>query len=278
MTDLNAFDARVPHPARIYNYWLGGKDNFAADRVAAEQAMAVNPMVVAGVRANRGFLGRAVRYLAAEAGIRQFLDIGTGLPTADNTHEVAQRVTPESKIVYVDNDPIVLLHANALLTSTPSGRTAYVECDLRDTAKVLSQAAEVLDFDEPVALMMLAVLQLIPDDDDPYAIVASLLDPLAPGSYLTLSHPASDVHVDEMAEMARGLNEQMAQQSQSRIPAYQMKLRSRAEVLRFFTGLDLLEPGLVQPALWRPMEAFPQPASSGWAGVAQKTGANYASR
>jgi hypothetical protein len=271
MTDLNAFDARVPHPARIYNYWLGGKDNFAADRAAAEQAMAVNPLVVAGVRANRGFLGRAVRYLAAEAGIRQFLDIGTGLPTADNTHEVAQRAAPESKIVYVDNDPIVLLHANALLTSTPSGRTAYVECDLRDTAKVLSQAAEVLDFDEPVALMMLAVLQLIPDDDDPYGIVASLLDPLPPGSYLALSHPASDVRVNEMAEMARGLNEQMAPQPESRTPTYQMTLRSRAEVMRFFTGLDLLEPGLVQPALWRPIEAFSRQISSGWAGVAQTT-------
>ena len=166
-------DTRHAHSARVYNYWLGGKDNFAADREAAEQAIAANPGIVADVRANREFLVRAVRYLAAECGVRQFLDIGAGLPTASNTHEVAQAVARNARIVYVDNDPLVLMHAQALLSSSPEGRTAYVESDLRDTSAILREASRSLDFGAPVALLLLIILHLIPDSDDPYGIVAT---------------------------------------------------------------------------------------------------------
>lgn len=172
------FDTSVAHVARVYNYWLGGKDNFAADREAAEQAIAANPTIVPGVRTNRAFLRRAVSYLASEAGIRQFLDVGTGLPSANNTHQVAQAVAPGSKVVYVDNDPIVLLHARALLTGTPQGATAYLDADVRDPGSVLAQAAETLDLAEPVALMLLAILQLLPDDANPHVIVERLMDGL----------------------------------------------------------------------------------------------------
>ena len=166
-------DTSVAHPARVYDYWLGGKDNFAADREAAEQVIAANPTVLHGVRANRAFLGRAVRYLAAEAGIRQFLDLGTGLPTAQNTHQVAQEIAPDSRIVYVDNDPIVLAYARALLASAPEGVTAYVPSDIRDTEKVLAGAAQTLDLSRPVAVMALMVLQYIPDGDDPWGSSAT---------------------------------------------------------------------------------------------------------
>src|SRR5580692_6194028 len=164
--DLASFDTGVAHPARVYNYWLGGKDNYEADRQAAEQAVAANPNILPGVRANRAFLRRAVEYLAGEAGIRQFLDIGTGLPTAENTHEVAQAIAPDTRIVYVDNDPIVLAHARALLTSTPDGVTAYLDADLRDPEMILAQAAETLDLTQPVAIMLVAVLHHIPDSDE----------------------------------------------------------------------------------------------------------------
>ena len=157
------FDARVAHPARVYDYWLGGKDNFEADRIAGEATIAAYPAIRASARANRAFLARSVRYLAAEAGLRQFLDIGTGLPTANNTHEVAQSVAPESRIVYVDNDPLVLSHARALLTSSPEGVTAYLDADLRDTDRILKLAADTLDFSQPVAIMLLAILHYIPD-------------------------------------------------------------------------------------------------------------------
>ena len=187
------FDPTVAHSARIYDYWLGGKDNFAADREAAEQAIAANPGIVFDVRANRAFLARAVGYLADDRGIRQFLDLGTGLPTASNTHEVAQAVAPESRIVYVDSDPIVLAHARALLTSSSEGATAYLDADLRDLDRIRSAAAQTLDFSKPVAVMMLIVLHLIPDSDDPYGIVKRLMDSLVPGSYLVIAHPASDI-------------------------------------------------------------------------------------
>src|SRR5215472_12881776 len=172
---VRELDTEHAHSARIYDYWLGGKDNFAADREAAEQAIAANPGIVADVRANRAFLARVVRFLAEERGIRQFLDIGTGLPTAGNTHQVAQSVTPAARVVYVDNDPVVLAHARALLTSTAEGATAYLEADLRDTAAILREAARTLDFSEPTALMLLIVLHLIPDTDDPYGTVAALV-------------------------------------------------------------------------------------------------------
>jgi hypothetical protein len=256
-------DTRHAHSARVYNYWLGGKDNFAADREAAEQAIAANPGIVADVRANREFLVRAVRYLAAECGVRQFLDIGAGLPTASNTHEVAQAVAPKARIVYVDNDPLVLVHAQALLSSSPEGRTAYVESDLRDTSAILREASRSLDFGAPVALLLLIILHLIPDSDDPYGIVATLVDALPPGSYLMLAHPASDIRAARMAEMTRRVNERM------RGP--QATMRDRAEISRFFDGLDLLEPGVVQPQQWRPDPAVIGPDQvTAWCGVARK--------
>ena len=186
-------DTSVASIARIYDYWLGGKDNFKADRDAAEQMIQQYPDIVTGVRKNRAFLGRAVHYLAAEAGIRQFLDIGTGLPSSNNTHEVAQRAAPEARIVYVDNDPIVLSHAQALLTSTPEGACAYVDADIRDTGKILKDAANLLDFSRPVAVCLIMILQFIPDEDNPVSIVRALVDTIPSGSYLTVAHPASDV-------------------------------------------------------------------------------------
>jgi len=257
------FDSQRAHSARVYNYWLGGKDNFAADREAAEQAIAANPGIIADVRANRAFLARVVRYLASECGIRQFLDIGTGLPTASNTHEVAQAVAPEARIVYVDNDPIVLAHARALLTSTPEGATAYLDADLRDTSAIVRAASRTLDFGEPVALMLLIILHLIPDTDDPYGIVARLVRALPAGSYLVLAHPASDVHAAEMAEMTRRVNERMS--------GPKATMRDWAAITRFFDGLELLEPGVVQPQQWRPEPGAVSPHQvTAWCGVARK--------
>jgi len=189
----------VAHPARVYDYWLGGKDNFPADREAAERAIAALPIIRVAARANRAFLGRAVRYLAAEAGIRQFLDIGTGLPTSPNVHEVAQAVAPESRIVYVDNDPIVLVHARALLTSGPQGVTSYVDADLRDPDTILRAVAKTLDFTQPMAVMLVAILQFIAAAEDPHAIVARLLAAVPSGSYLVLSHPNGSCRVGEVA-------------------------------------------------------------------------------
>jgi S-adenosyl methyltransferase len=236
-------DITVAHPARVYDYWLGGKDNFAADREAAEQVIAANPNVLPGVRANRAFLGRAVRYLAGEAGIRQFLDIGTGLPTVDNTHEVAQQVASEARIVYVDNDPIVLSHARALLTSTADGATAYVDADLRETATVLQGAARTLDFGRPVAVMLLMILQYISDQEDPWGIVTRLLDAVPPGSYLVVSDTAADIEAEAVAESARRYNQRLGSVRQTR--------RTKAEFTRFFDGLDLVDPGVVPLPGWR---------------------------
>jgi hypothetical protein len=262
---LAGLDTSVAHPARVYDYWLGGKDNYAADREAAEAAIADNPFIVPGVRTNREFLGRAVRHLAGEAGIRQFLDVGTGIPTADNTHEVAQAAAPEARIVYVDNDPIVLVHARELLTSTPEGATDYIEADVRDPGRVLEQAAATLDFGQPVAVMLLAILQFISDAEDPCALVGALLDAVVPGSYLVISHPASDVYAQAMANMARSLNKRQ------REPDH-VRFRSQAEVSRFFDGLDLAEPGVVQPHRWRPGPGSFVPAHdiSAWCGVARR--------
>ncbi len=256
-------DTGFAHSARIYNYWLGGKDNFAADREAAEQAIAANPGIVTDVRANRAFLTRVVHYLAAERGVRQFLDIGTGLPTASNTHEVAQAAAPAARVVYADNDPIVLAHARAMLTSTPAGATAYLDADLRDTAGILTEAAQTLDFTQPIALMLLIILHLIPDGDDPYRIVATLMAALPSGSYLVLAHPASDIRAANMAEMTRRVNQRMS--------GPQATMRDRAAITRFFDGLDLLEPGVVQPQRWRPEPGALSPAQvTAWCGVARK--------
>ena len=257
-------DTSTAHSARIYNYWLGGKDNFPADREAAQAAIAANPGIVADVRANRAFLARAVRYLVAEAGIRQFLDIGTGLPTADNTHEVAQAVAPESRVAYVDNDPIVLAHARALLSSTPEGATAYLDADLREPDVILKSAGRTLDLSQPVALMLLIVLHLITDADDPGKIVARLMNALPTGSYLVLAHPASDIQPAAMAEMTRRVNERMR--------GARATPRTRDEIAGFLHDLELVEPGLVQPQQWRPGPTTETPAEvTAWCGVALKS-------
>jgi hypothetical protein len=257
------FDTSVAHVARVYNYWLGGKDNFAADRAAGEQAIKAFPNIVLSARANRAFLARAVRFLAGEVGIRQFLDIGTGIPSANNTHEVAQAVAPESRIVYVDNDPVVLTHARALLTSNPAGATDYIDADLRDPRQILAGAARTLDFGRPVAVMLMAILQHVADDEDPYRVVATLRDGLPPGSYLALSHPASDIDAEAMAKMAQSLNQMMAEK---------VTFRGHDAVARFFDGLDLVEPGMVQASKWRPgSEAEAASPAALWAGVALKS-------
>jgi S-adenosyl methyltransferase len=256
------FDTSVAHVARVYDYWLGGKDNFAADRAAGDQAIQAFPNIPLSARANRAYQARVVRFLAGEAGIRQFLDIGTGIPTANHTHEVAQSVAPECRVVYVDNDPVVLLHARALLASHPAGATDYVDADLRDPQKILNGAGQLLDFRCPVAVLLMAILQHIDDEHDPYAIAAALMDAVPSGSYLALSHPASDIDAEAMAKMANVLNQMMAEK---------VTFRNRDAVAGFFSGLELVEPGLVQASKWRPsseMEAA-SPAAL-WAGVARK--------
>jgi S-adenosyl methyltransferase len=254
------FDTSVAHHARIADYLLGGKDNFAADREAGDAMIEAYPTMVELMRANRAFLRRAVRFLAGDAGIRQFLDIGTGIPTAGNTHEVAQEIAPDCRVVYVDYDPVVLAHARALLTSTSEGVTGYVDSDLRDVTKVLTRAAETLDFGRPVAVTVAMTLHAIPDEDDPHAIVAQFMNAMPPGSYLSISHPASDIEPEKAAAIRDRLKPLSFQQYTP---------RPRAQVLRFFDGLELVEPGLVQIQQWRPAIEVPDTFSV-WAGVARK--------
>jgi S-adenosyl methyltransferase len=257
------FDTSVAHQARMYDYVLGGKDNFAADREAVEAWLKVDPGVAFGSRANRAFLGRAVRYLARQAGVRQFLDIGTGIPTAGNTHEVAQAVAPESRVVYVDYDPIVLAHARALLKSHPAGVTDYIDADLRDTSAILSQAGQVLDFTRPVAVTLLSLLHAIPDSDDPHAIVARLLDAVPSGSYLAISHAGSDLLDRAALDDLEEITVQMVRLE----PAF----RRREQVERFFDGTDLVEPGLVRVEEWRPEPATDTTGRSTlWCAVGRK--------
>ncbi len=237
-------DTSVAHPARVYDYWLGGKDNFAADRALGDAIKAAVPTIEVMARANRTFLGRAVRYLAAEAGIRQFLDIGTGIPTAGNTHEVAQEAAPDARVLYVDNDPIVLAHARALMTSHPAGTTAFIEADLREPQKILADPAlaATLDLGQPVALMLVAVLMYFRDEDDPQGIVATLVDALPSGSYLTVTHPTADFNEEAMAGAVAAAEH----------GGITLVPRSRAETESFFTGLELVEPGVVPVLAWRP--------------------------
>jgi S-adenosyl methyltransferase len=233
-------DAGVPNSARIWNYWLGGKDNYPVDREAGEQFRAIFPEIVEVARSTRAFLNCAVRYLAGEAEIRQFLDIGTGLPSANNTHEVAQRVAPKSRVVYVDNDPVVLAHARAMLTST-QGVTAYVDADLHDPDAILDATARSLDFSQPVALMLLGVLGHIGGDDEARSIVKRLLDGLAPGSYLALC--------DGTNTSQAGIQAQDDYDQSGAIP---YRLRSPEQVAGLFAGLELVEPGVVSLPRWRP--------------------------
>src|SRR4249920_638828 len=238
---LYGFDARVAHPARVYDYWLGGKDNFEADRIAGEETIAAYPAIRASARANRAFLARTVSYLAADAGIRQFLDLGTGLPTASNTHEVAQSVAPESRVVYVDNDPLVLSHARALLTSSPEGSTHYVDANMAEPGKVLQEAGEWLDLTQPVALTFMGVLGHVTDHDEARAIVGGLLDGLVSGSYLAIN---DSVNTSEALEKALRVYEASG--------AVPYRTRSVEQFTSYFDGLELVEPGVVLVADWRP--------------------------
>ncbi len=233
----------VAHSARFWNYLLGGKDNYAVDREAAEQILVLVPSLRDTVRAERGFLIRAVRYLAGSAGIRQFLDIGTGLPSANNTHEIAQATAPESRIVYVDNDPLIMAHARALLTSTPEGATDYVHADLCEPDTILQEAARTLDFTQPVGLMLLGILNFITDTNEARSIVNQLLAALPSGSYLVISHPTAEIDGEAMKEAMRLWN---------RSGAAPIVARSPQQLIRFFDSLELLDPGVVSCSLWRP--------------------------
>jgi O-methyltransferase involved in polyketide biosynthesis len=225
------------------NYWLGGKDNYPIDRQVGNQIREVLPEIVDNARHDRAYLGRVVRYLTGTAGVRQFLDIGTGLPTADNTHEVAQRVAPESRIVYVDNDPLVLVHARVLLTSTSEGVTSYIDGDLREPDVILERAAATLDFTRPIALLLLGILQYIGDDDEAHAIVNRLLDALPSGSYLAIQHPTNKI---------TGIRMDEAVQRWNRAGGTPLYLRTPEQLARFFDRLELLEPGMVSCSRWRP--------------------------
>ena len=260
-TELNT---SVAHPARVYDYWLGGKDNFAADRALGDGIMAAVPTIQVMARANRAFLGRAVRYLAGEAGVRQFLDIGTGIPTVGNTHEVAQQVAPEARVVYVDNDPIVLVHARALMTGDAAGATAFIQADLHDPQQILADPvlAATLDLARPVALMLVAVLMYFRDEEDPLGMVSALVDALPSGSYLTVTHPTADFNAEAMAGAVAAAEH----------GGITLVPRGRAETGAFFTGLDLVEPGVVPVLAWRPDDGPPADPHSAYyyAGLARK--------
>jgi trans-aconitate methyltransferase len=259
-----SFDAGVPNPARIWNYWLGGKDNFAADREAGERVIAGLPNMQKTARWTRRYLVDVVNQMVTVYGVRQFLDIGSGLPTADNTHEIAQRAAPEARIVYVDNDPVVLSHARALLTSGPQGRTDYFLADLRNVATILEEASRTLDFSQPIAVLLIGVLHFIPDDDDPYAIVSRLMDGLPSGSYLVIGHGGSDIEPAAAAEMASQYNARSS---------VKIRLRNRDEVARFLDGLEPVGRGVVRLDHWwdaDPIVADTASALAGYCAVARK--------
>jgi len=261
-------DTTVPHSARIWNYWLGGKDNYAVDRQAGDEFVKLMPDILTAARETRAFLMRAVRYLAGEAGIRQFLDIGTGLPTANNTHEVAQSVAPDAHIVYVDNDPLVLAHARALLTSTPEGKTRYLDADMTEPATVLEGAADVLDLSRPVAVLFFGVLGHVPETAQARSLVQTLLAAMPSGSYLALSDGVP-------TEQATAAHDNYAETG-----AVPYTLRTPDELRSFFDGLEFVEPGFGPVPLWRPDLGYndatpvigePAPvADAPWGGVARK--------
>jgi hypothetical protein len=259
-------DTSRPHSARMYDYYLGGKNHFAADRVAADKVLAGMPTSRTFARENRDFLGRAVRYLAGEAGIRQFLDIGTGLPATNSVHEVAQAVVPECRVLYADNDPLVLVHARALLTSSPEGRTAYVQADLRDPAAILADPVtrEVLDFGQPIALMLVAVLHFIQDEDRPAEILKTLIDALPSGSYLVATHLSGE-HDRAAMEAAAQAYQRAGVRGQARDSDDFARLA--------FPGLELVPPGVTLVSEWRPEEEAVRPAPAEvncYGGVARK--------
>ncbi|NSC24689.1 SAM-dependent methyltransferase [Streptomyces albus subsp. chlorinus] len=259
-----------PHTARLYDFYLGGKTNYGPDRHVAVEGLKVFPNAMIAARQNRAFMHRAVRYLAREAGIRQFLDIGTGIPTAPNLHQVAQEEEPTARVVYSDNDPIVLAHARALMTSTPQGATDYVEADVRRPEVILERARETLDFSRPIGLTVIALFHFIADEDDPLGIVRHLLDALPSGSALALSHATEDFDPEGMRQIAE----------RYRQANMHVRLRGHKEVLRFFDGVDLVEPGLAATCDWRldlDTDDVPQlpgmvtPAEAGvWAGLGIK--------
>ncbi|HEX8630456.1 MAG TPA: SAM-dependent methyltransferase [Catenuloplanes sp.] len=259
--DQSRINAQVPHSARLWNYWLGGKDNFASDRAAGDEIAKRLPSIVDLAVADRAFLGRMVRHLVADQGIRQILDIGTGLPTADNTHQVAQSVAPDSRIVYVDNDPLVLVHARALLTSTPEGRTDYIEADLSDPTTTLREAARTLDFTKPVAITLLGILHFIRDDEKALEIVRQLVDAVPSGSYLAIAHGCHDINRAAADDIVSFWNEHGTPK---------IKYRSSADIARFFDGLELLEPGVVPCSRWRPGPDDPDIDVNQYCGVARK--------
>jgi hypothetical protein len=236
-------DTTVSHSARIWNYWLGGKENYEVDREVGDQIRDINPDIVTTARADRAFLGRCVRYLAGEAGIRQFLDIGTGLPTAGNTHEIAQQVAPESRIVYVDNDPVVLAHAKALLVGTPEGATDYIDADLHDPDTILREAARTLDFTQPIAIMLLGIVHFVEEDEEAYAIIRRLLDAVPPGSHLAIIHITAVIKPETKIEEVRHWNE---------YGKPKLTIRTPEQIGRFFDGLEILPPGVVSTTRWRP--------------------------
>jgi hypothetical protein len=265
-SSLGKFDPAAPSPARVWDYLVGGKDNFAADRELAARMLEATPELPVVARLTRQFLRRAVEELVTVHGVRQFLDIGSGLPTAENTHEVAQWAAPESRIVYVDDDPVVIRHAEALLNSAPEGACAYVEADLRDPAVILAEAARTLDFGKPVALMLIQVLHFIPDADDPYGIVARLMAALPPGSFLVIVHGASDLNSEANAEVVRRYNS---------ASSAQLSIRTFEEFSRFFTGLEPVGPGLVSGLEWlrtsgAELPPMPPQMTIGHSGIARK--------
>jgi O-methyltransferase involved in polyketide biosynthesis len=260
--DINT---NVAHSARVYDYWLGGKDNFAADRELAELMIQAIPTLSEMARANRAFMGRAIRYLVEEAGIRQVLDLGTGIPTSPNVHEIAQAAAPETKVVYVDNDPIVLAHARALLTSQGAGETAFIMADLRQPKSILDHPTltETLDLTQPVAVVLVGVLMYFRDSDspNPFEMVATLLERVPSGSHLALTHPTPDFNPEDTAKAAAA----------AEAAGITLVPRTKAEVERFFTGLELVEPGVTPMLAWRPETPPADPrAAYYWAGVGRK--------
>ncbi|WP_019632064.1 SAM-dependent methyltransferase [Actinomadura atramentaria] len=250
--------------ARVWNYWLGGKDNFPADRAVGDRIYGIYPSIVQVARADRAFLGRAVRFLAGERGVRQFLDLGTGLPTADNTHEVAQRTAPDSRVLYVDNDPLVLRQARMLLTSTPEGSTDYMEADVRDTEAILARARRTLELDQPVAVMLLGILNFLLDDAEARAVVDELVAAVPSGSYVALTHPTLELGGDANADAMEFFN------SNAEPP---IRTRTGEQIAYLLRDLELEEPGLVSCARWRPgrtRDGAEPPLVAQYAAVARK--------